>query len=154
MPSQALTAPLTNDGGRTCPSPHLVLYDGQCPLCHRVVRFLLRADRDRRLCFAPLQGETAGRVRDYHGFPDDLSTIVYVRDFGMPSERIYFKSTAVLAALGELSFVWWVLSLARVVPRPLRDWAYDRVAANRTRWFGRYDACRLPGPAEKGRFLP
>lgn len=154
MPSQALTASLTADDSRTCPSPHLVLYDGRCPLCHRVVRFLLRADPDRRLCFAPLQGETGGRVRDYHGFPDDLATLVYVRDFGMSSEQVLFKSSAVLGPLADLGFVWWALSLLRVVPRPLRDLLYDWVARNRSRWFGRYDSCPLPSPAERSRFLP
>jgi predicted DCC family thiol-disulfide oxidoreductase YuxK len=155
MPSQVLSAPLvTDDGGRTCPTPNLVLYDGQCPLCHRAVRLLLRADRRCRLCFAPLQGETAGRVREYHGFADDLSTLVYVRDFGFPSERIFFKSTAVLAALGDLGGVWALAAVLRLVPRPVRDAAYDWVARHRTRWFGRYDSCLLPGPPERGRFLP
>ena len=155
MPSQVLSAPMvSDDAGRTCPTPNLVLYDGQCPLCHGAVRILLRADRRGRLCYAPLQGETAGRVREYHGFPDDLSTVVYVRDFGFPSERIFFKSTAVLAAFGDLGGVWTAAMALRLVPRPVRDLAYDWVARNRARWFGRYDGCPLPDPSIRGRFLP
>ncbi len=34
----------------------------------------------------------------------------------------------------------------RHVPKGLRDWAYDRVARNRYRLFGRTDACLVPGP--------
>jgi predicted DCC family thiol-disulfide oxidoreductase YuxK len=44
-------------------------------------------------------------------------------------------------------FVFWL------VPRPLRDLAYDFVARRRTRWFGRRSSCRVPTPEERGRFL-
>jgi predicted DCC family thiol-disulfide oxidoreductase YuxK len=41
------------------------------------------------------------------------------------------------------------------IPPPLRDAVYDYVARNRIKWFGRPpDACRLPSPDERERFLP
>jgi predicted DCC family thiol-disulfide oxidoreductase YuxK len=39
------------------------------------------------------------------------------------------------------------------MPRPLRDLGYDLVASNRYRIFGKLDACRLPSPEERARFL-
>jgi predicted DCC family thiol-disulfide oxidoreductase YuxK len=64
-------------GGR-----HLLLYDGECGLCNRLNRFVLRRDRRDRFRFAALQGEVgrawAARLgRD----PDDLSTFLVVADF-------------------------------------------------------------------------
>ena len=41
----------------------------------------------------------------------------------------------------------------RAVPRPLRDRVYDAIARNRFRWFGRADACLVPTPALRERFL-
>ena len=48
---------------------------------------------------------------------------------------------------------WPLLAIFRFLPLGLRDWCYDRVALNRYRLFGRYDACLLPSPDHEGRFL-
>jgi predicted DCC family thiol-disulfide oxidoreductase YuxK len=40
-----------------------------------------------------------------------------------------------------------------VVPRVLADWVYDRVASVRYRLFGKREACRVPAPEERARFL-
>jgi predicted DCC family thiol-disulfide oxidoreductase YuxK len=39
------------------------------------------------------------------------------------------------------------------LPRPLRDWLYDRIARNRYRLFGRRDTCLVPSPDVANRFL-
>ena len=40
-----------------------------------------------------------------------------------------------------------------VAEAPVRDLVYDWIARNRYRWFGREEACRLPTPALRARFL-
>ena len=40
-----------------------------------------------------------------------------------------------------------------LVPRFLRNWAYNRIAASRYRLFGKYDACPLPDPKDRHKFL-
>lgn len=40
-----------------------------------------------------------------------------------------------------------------IVPRPIRDRAYRIVAKNRYRWFGRSEACMIPTPDIRRRFL-
>jgi predicted DCC family thiol-disulfide oxidoreductase YuxK len=155
MTTQTLAAKrMPAAGSLTSPSPNLVLYDGVCGLCNRLVRFLLRVDRRAVLCFAPLQGPTAARLAERHGFGLDVKTMVYVRQFGLKHERAYLRSDAVLRVLGDLGGLWWLLSLLRVVPRFLRDPVYDWVATNRYRWFGKYDSCPLPSPEQRARFLP
>ena len=141
-------------GSLTSPSPNLVLYDGVCALCNGTVRFLLRIDRRNMLAFAPLQGPTAARLAERHGFASDVRSIVYVRSFGLKHERVHTKSEAVLRVLGDVGGVWWLFSLLRLVPRFLRDPVYDWVARHRYRWFGKYDQCPLPPPELRGRFLP
>ena len=48
---------------------------------------------------------------------------------------------------------WKLLKVARIIPAPLRDWLYDRVADVRYRIFGKYDTCPLPPPEVRARFL-
>ena len=56
--------------------PKLVLYDGVCIVCNRSMQWLLEADRDGRLRFAPLQGTTAAALRRRHPeIPADVDTI-------------------------------------------------------------------------------
>ncbi|MPZ21786.1 MAG: DUF393 domain-containing protein [Luteitalea sp.] len=127
----------------------IVLYDGVCGLCHRSVRFLLRHDPRGRLRFAALQS-SLGRalLTRHHLAPDVLDTLVLIE-----RERASTRSDAVLGAARYLARPWRYLALLRVLPRAIRDRLYDRVARSRYRWFGRLDACPLPSPAHRARFL-
>jgi len=133
----------------------IVLYDGVCGLCNRMVQFLLKHDKDARLRFASLQSEFAEKVLRRHGLdPKDLDTVHVVENYDQPNERVLQRSDAVLRAGRELGVFWSAsASVARVIPRPLRDLAYRFVATNRYRMFGKYDTCMLPDPGQRSRFL-
>lgn len=119
------------------------------------MRWLLDADREGRLSFAPLQGETAREVLGRHPeVTGDLSTVVYVRNFGDPAERVFQRSDAAAAILQDLGGGYRPLALFRLLPRVVRDAIYDWIAAHRYRWFGKLDACRLPEKGSEHRFLP
>ncbi|MEM9883040.1 MAG: DUF393 domain-containing protein [Planctomycetota bacterium] len=137
---------------RTATDPALVFYDGGCGLCHGFVKFLLRRDRGgTRFRFAPLGGKTLEERLD-EAERQRLPDSVVVAD----ADRWLTKSDAVLHLGRRLGGVW--LGLAVVggwVPRGLRDWAYDRVAAVRHRLFQKPDAACPVVPSEwRGRFLP
>ena len=67
--------------------------------------------------------------------------------------RAYLKSDAALRIARHLAGPWRLLSLLRIVPRSVRDWAYDRFAERRYRWLGRSDECLVPTPELRERFL-
>jgi predicted DCC family thiol-disulfide oxidoreductase YuxK len=134
--------------------PLLVLYDGVCGLCDRSVQFLLRHDRRARLSFAALQGETARPILERHGLAGELGSFVLVRDAGTSRERLHLRSSGALEVTRELGGAWRLARALRVVPRRLRDAVYDWVARRRYGWFGTLDACRVPGPEVRSRFLP
>jgi predicted DCC family thiol-disulfide oxidoreductase YuxK len=135
--------------------PTVVFYDGTCGLCDRFVRFLVRRDRSERLRFAPLQGELAARTLKPQGYdPSDLDTVYVAADWGTDAERVLRRAEAVWHALGQLGGGWRMIAAAgRVLPKPLADRFYDLVARNRYRVFGRFDACPLPPPEWRERFL-
>ena len=73
---------------------------------------------------------------------------------GSAGGRGQLKAAALIAIARGLGGWWRLPALAAAVwPRFLRDWCYDRVAANRYRWFGRREVCRVPHPELLERFL-
>ena len=127
----------------------IIFFDDVCVMCNGFVNLILRVDRRQQFLFAPLRGETAGRLLP--PLPDDPSkwSMVYVDDSG-----IHDESDASLEVYRCLGGLWWLLSLARFVPRVIRNPVYRFIAKNRYRWFGKRDACRLLTAQERERFLP
>ena len=137
------------------PEPPVLLYDGLCGFCDHAVQFVLARDRHARLRFAPLQGEFAQGVRERHPELAGVDSLVLVeRDARTGHERVYVRSDGALRVAHHLGGAWRLAALLRVVPRALRDLAYDGFARVRYRVFGRHDTCPLPPPAQRSRFLP
>ena len=134
-------------------APRIVLFDGVCVFCDGFVRWLIARDTSASLHFAPLQGETAAALRAAHSeIPDELSTLVYVES-GDGSERIFLRSDAALRVMAQIDGPWRWLAGLRRLPRWIRDPVYRLFVRLRYRIFGRRDACRVPSPAERERFL-
>jgi predicted DCC family thiol-disulfide oxidoreductase YuxK len=133
----------------------VLLYDGVCGLCNRLVRFTLKHDHQDLFQFASLQGPTASRILERHGASAaDLDTFFVVTDFQQPGERLLARSDAAVFVLQELGRKWQTLgAIFRTLPRPLRDIAYNLVARNRYRIFGKLDACPVPDPRHRHKFL-
>lgn len=146
---RALRVLSTMDGRR-----HLLLYDGECGLCDRLVRFVLRRDKRDRFRFASLQSpQGRGWVRRFGKDPDELSTFYAVADFEREDRRLLSRGRAALFVLDELGGAWRASRALGVLPTRLLDWGYDRVAKNRHRLFGRADRCPIPDPAVRRKFL-
>jgi predicted DCC family thiol-disulfide oxidoreductase YuxK len=139
----------------TPPGGPILLYDGVCGLCNRLVQFVLKRDRRKQFRFAPLQGELAARVLHRHGKnPADLDTVYVIVSPEQPEERLLPRSAAVIYVLRMLGRGWGLLALiGRLLPQFFTDWLYRQVARRRYRIFGRYDSCPLPSAETRARFL-
>ena len=133
----------------------IILYDGVCGLCNRLVQFLIKRDKRGALRFASLQSEFAAKVLGRHGIdPSDLDTVHVVINYKQPDERVLNRSDAILRAWSELGGFWKTSSaVAQIFPRALRDRVYRFVARNRYQVFGKYETCMLPEPGQRSRFL-
>jgi predicted DCC family thiol-disulfide oxidoreductase YuxK len=137
----------------------VLFFDGVCVLCSGSVDFVMARDRKAVFRFAALQGETARAMgameamppapADAQGDPDPLRSLL-LWDRG----RWYRRSDAVLRVFAGLGGAWRLAWTFLLIPRILRDTAYDFVARNRYHWFGMREACRMPTPSEQARFLP
>lgn len=127
----------------------IVVFDGVCVLCSGWVDFLLRHDRRRQFRFAAMQGEAGRHLLAGHGLdPDDPISFLLLDAGGARTD-----SDAIIAVLARLGGAWRVAGVLRLLPRGVRDALYRRLARNRYRWFGKRDACYLPGADEQHRFL-
>jgi predicted DCC family thiol-disulfide oxidoreductase YuxK len=133
----------------------IILYDGVCGLCNRLVQFVLKHDAQDRFRFASLQSDFAARVLRRHGAPlEDLDTMYVVLDHALPDERLASRSNAAAVVLQELGGGWAALGVAiRVLPVRLRNWGYNLIARHRYRIFGKYDSCPMPNEKDRRKFL-
>jgi predicted DCC family thiol-disulfide oxidoreductase YuxK len=133
----------------------ILLYDGVCGLCNRLVQFILRRDRDQILQFAPLQSPFAVRILTRHGSsPTDLDTVYVVLNHELPDERLLSRSEAVVFVLKQLGALYRPAAfLLQLLPKFLRDPAYNAVARHRYRLFGRSETCPIPSDKDRTRFL-
>lgn len=127
----------------------LVLFYGVCNLCNRAVQWLLARDRRECSSFASLQSQAARQALDAAGVADVLLDSIVLVENG----RVWTRSDGVLRTAAQLGLPWSLAGVARVLPRPLRDALYAWIARHRYAWFGKRDACLVPSPALRRRFI-
>jgi predicted DCC family thiol-disulfide oxidoreductase YuxK len=127
----------------------IVLYDGVCGLCNRSVQLILRNDRRGRFRFAALQSDTGRALLEKFGLPPEALDSVVLVEGG----RAWRKSRAALRIARRMDAPWPLLWPLMIVPRPVGDFLYGLVAKNRYRIFGKLDACMIPPPEVRARFL-
>jgi predicted DCC family thiol-disulfide oxidoreductase YuxK len=126
----------------------LILFDGVCVFCSRWVRFVIDRDPERRFRFVAIQSEPGRALAARFGInPDAPETNAVVW-----GGRIFFKSDAALTVLGAMKATRPLGGL-KVAPRWLRDPAYDLIARNRYRVFGRTETCMVPSADDRSRFI-
>lgn len=130
----------------------ILFYDGECGLCHGAVRFVLKRDRAGRFRFAPLGSATMEELVP----PVIRATLPDSLVLRQPDRTLLVRSSAVIALLKDLGFGWRILSwLLWLLPRPVRDFGYNRVAKVRHRLIRNPPgACPLVPQDLRERFLP
>lgn len=130
------------------PQERIVLFDGVCNFCNGSVNFIIRNDPDKKFKFAALQSEVGTEQKGKFGIGDDVDSVVLIED-----GEAYMHSTAALKIARRLGGIWSLAYVFIIVPAFIRDAAYKLFAANRYKLFGRQDACMLPTPEVRERFL-
>jgi len=125
----------------------VLVFDGDCGFCNRSVQFVLNHEKRRDLLFLRRASELGMELRRHFGL-ESVESMLWVEN-GIA----YVESDATLKTAAYVGG-WCRLALvARVVPRPLRNWAYRIFARNRHRIFAARKQCVMPDPEQKSRFL-
>ena len=127
----------------------IILFDGVCNLCNGAVTFIIKRDKNNLFKFATLQSDIAEELLiDKLSDKELLDSIVLIEN-----GKQYTKSSAALRIAKNLSGAYPLLYIFMVIPKFLRDWVYSIIAKNRYKWFGKKDACMIPTPELKKKFL-
>ncbi|TBN06441.1 DUF393 domain-containing protein [Hyunsoonleella flava] len=128
----------------------LILFDGICNLCNSSVQYVIKRDKKNQFMFAALQSDVGKNIINHFNIDTSKvdSIVLYT-----PEKGITTKSTAALKVASKLGFPTNILSVFLIIPPFISNWVYDFVAKNRYKWYGKKDACMIPTPELRNRFL-
>ena len=127
----------------------VILFDGVCNLCNSSVMFVIDHDKDGVFQFAAIQSEIGATLIAKFGVDTSKTDSILLID----QDKIYAKSTAALKIARQLSGGYPLLYICIIIPNFIRNWVYDLIAKHRYKWFGKKDACMIPTPELKNKFL-
>jgi predicted DCC family thiol-disulfide oxidoreductase YuxK len=127
--------------------PPLFIFDGFCVLCSTGVAFIMKHDRRGRVRFLSAQTDLGSRIYRQLNKPLDDSYIF------IDPNGVHMKTDGWFRVAGTLGGGWRFWTMFRLIPRPIRDWAYDILARNRYQWFGKSQQCAILTPEQRQRLV-
>lgn len=101
--------------------------------------------------FTALQSNTGKAI--IHKFNIDVKKTDSILLFNPKKNTLSYKSTAALQVALKLDFPINLIGVFIIIPAFIRNWVYDFIAKNRYKWYGKKEACMIPTPELKNRFL-
>lgn len=130
---------------------HLILFDAECPLCHKAVRHILDIDVEKHFVFAPLGGETANDILT--GPQAELkkaNSVVVIENYQSTDRKFWIRSRAILRIYWLNKDGWGLIGIFSFLPTWVSDWFYPLFALHRHQF--KLKMPTEPVPAE--RLLP
>ena len=127
----------------------IILFDGVCNFCNSSINFIIEHDKKNYFKFAPLQSESGERLKkEFHLDSPNIDSVILIED-----NKAFTHSTAALKVARGLGGIWSLAYIFIIVPKFIRDFFYKLFAKNRYRLFGKKDACMMPTPEIRAKFL-
>ncbi len=128
----------------------IILFDGVCNLCNGFITFIIKRDKQDVFRYASLQSEIGQRLLlERHIDTSEIDSVVLIE----PDIAYYIKSDAALQIGSHIKGYGTISRILYLIPSSLRNIVYDLIARYRYAWFGKKDACMIPTPELKAKFL-
>ena len=128
----------------------IILFDGVCNLCDNAVQYVIKHDKKDVFRFVALQSDLGKKILNYLNVDTSKMDSIILYE---PGIAYFYKSDAALEIVKDLNvFLKWSI-IFKIIPSSLRNPIYDYVARNRYKWYGKKDACMIPTPELKAKFL-
>ena len=130
-------------------SRYIVIFDGVCNFCNGAVNFIIKRDPDRVFAYTPMQSELAKELMEKHQIHNvGIDTFLLIKN-----EQCFVFSSAALEITKDLTGLWYMFNVFKLVPAPIRDFFYKLFARNRYALFGRQQQCMVPTSEVRSRFV-
>ena len=117
-----------------------VLYDGECGLCSKAMRFIAEEDSMNNFKLRSLQEPAGQSLLEKYNLPKEhFDTMVFIK-----KDEAFIKSDAAIGIGESLGGLWRLGIIGKYIPKELRNKLYDWVSRNRLSFFGKADVCRIP----------
>lgn len=128
----------------------IILFDGVCNLCDASVQFIIKNDKNDVFRFVAIQSELGQKIIKYLGIDTSKTDSIILYE---PGIAYYFKAEAALRIAKELRSWHSILYIFIHIPNFIKNGVYDFIAKNRYKWYGKKEACMIPTPELKAKFL-
>jgi len=132
---------------------YILLYDGVCGFCNSTVQLIIKHDKKKTMHFAAIQSAFAQRLFEHHPLLKEIDSLILIDQTDPAKELLFIRSTGALVVAGYLGGWWNIFQITWIIPRSVRDFAYDLFAKYRYSLFGKYDSCLLPPAEVRSRFI-
>ena len=128
---------------------HIVIFDGLCNLCNGAVNFIIKRDPKAIFVFTPIQSDLADKLmRDHQIISAEIDTFLLIKN-----GKAHIRTDAALEITKDLSGLWFLFRVFRIIQPSLRDILYRLIAKNRYKLFGKRDECMIPTQEIRERFI-
>lgn len=128
----------------------IILFDGVCNLCDNTVQFIIKHDKEDIFRFVALQSDLGQEIIKHIGVDISKTDSIILYE---PGHAYYYKAQAALNIANDLGGIYSLLGAFSILPNRITNSIYDFIAKNRYKWFGKKDACMIPTPELKAKFL-
>ncbi len=120
----------------------IILFDGECSLCNKYVNLVIRNSRKNEFKFISMKStKGAAKLKSINNELDLKQTIILIEKTSVKT-----KSDAIIAIISKLRFPYKLLIAIKIIPKFLLDKAYNIIALNRYKLFGKSNNCKIKKP--------
>lgn len=128
---------------------HIVIFDGVCNICNGAVNFIIKRDPNGVFAFTPMQSDLARELMNRHEIHNaGIDTFMLIKN-----GQCFVFSSAALEIAEDLTGLWYMFRIFKLVPSIIRDFFYKLFARNRYALFGRQETCMVPTEDRMCRFV-
>lgn len=128
----------------------IILFDGVCNLCDSAIQFIIKHDKNDVFRFVALQSELGQEIVNHIGLDSTKIDSIILYE---PGKAYYYKAEAAIKIASNLSGLYSLIKIFSILPNVINNSVYDYIARNRYKWYGKKDACMIPTPELKAKFL-
>lgn len=128
----------------------IILFDGVCNLCDASVQFIIKHDKNDVFRFVAIQSELGQKIINYIGIDTSKTDSIILYEPGL---SYYYKAEAAFLIARNLSGIYSLIGHLNFIPNLIKNSVYDYIAKNRYKWYGKKEACLIPTPQLKAKFL-